>query len=283
MRLTPAALALAALLAAGCLGSSSSPVKVAAYWPLNDAQPERGTEFAFFVESTSAFKQDLAVRAADLPQGWGFEPESASLSIPGFKTTSLIVRFTPGPNASYGPRTIGVLVGDTRADVVVDVRDLQREPARAGVGAQVYYALWHDNGTLIESNDPVARDRPGLAWARLGNETPDYRPLKVYVGGQRGTPPPEPYNSTGCEGGDPPPCYHPVIPGFDARLRDAGRGQGMVGGETLAGRVPKEQAYTYAGNEKHPLYGENLNFLIRVLSVDVYNVRSCDLPVCPPT
>jgi len=115
---------------------------------------------------------------------------------------------------------------------------------------------------------------PALGEALLdGNDTSNDRPLKVYVGGQRGTPPPEPYNSTG---------YLPVIPGFDARLRDAGDGSGMVAGETLAVRVPKEQAYTIPGNEAHVLYGEDLNFLVRIVTVDVLAARTCDLPVCVP-
>jgi len=139
--------------------------------------------------------------------------------------------------------------------------------------------LWYDNGTIIETNEKTARDQPGLAFVP-SNDTPDFTPLKVYVGGQRGTAPPEPYNSTGCAGDEKPPCYHPVIPGFDARLRDAGDGQGMVAGETLAVRIPAAQAYTYKGNEAHPLYGANLNFLIRIVSVDEYNVKSCTLPVC---
>lgn len=267
---------------AGCAGPATSPVQVVSYLPLNDAQPGRATEFAFFVRSESVFKEEFPVRIVGLPGGWGFNPENATISIPGQTTTSLIVRITPGPNATLGPQSLGILVGETKADVVVNVRDLGKEPARAGVGAQVHYVLWYDNGTIIETNHAAVREQPGVRFADFGNTTPDYRPLKVYVGGARGTPPPEPYNSTGCDSAsDAPPCYHPVIPGFDARLRNVGTGQGMVADETLAVRVPKEQAYTYAGNEKHLLYGENLNFLIRIVSVDVLSVRSCPLPVCP--
>jgi hypothetical protein len=269
--------ALAAI--SGCLAARAASVEVHPYLPLNDAEPGRGTEFAFYVVSGSPFRQSLPVTAADLPAGWSFEPEAPTLDLAGGKSTSLVVRVTPDRNATYGPHAIGVLVGGARADVVVNVADLGAEPLRAGIGAQVAYVLWYDNGTLIESNDHAAHDQPGLAWVADGSP-PDDAPLKVYVGGQRGTPPPEPYNSTGC---DDPPCYHPVIPGFDARLRNAGDGSGMVAGETLAVRVPKEQAYTYPGNEQHPLYGENLNFLIRIVSVDVLHPKSCSLPVCAPT
>lgn len=275
-------LALTVALVAGCAAPATSPVKVVSFLPLNDAQPGRATEFAFYLESTSVFKEEFPVRIAGLPSGWGFAPENESVSLPGQKTSSLIVRITPGPNATFGPQAMSVLVGESKADIVVNVRELGKEPARAGVGVQVEYVLWYDNGTLIETNHAAVKEQPGVVFADFGNSTPDYRPLKVYVGGQRGTPPPEPYNSTGCDSAsDEPPCYHPVIPGFDARLRNAGSGQGMVAGETLAVRVPKEQAYTYAGNEQHLLYGENLNFLIRIVSIDIFPVRTCALPVCP--
>jgi len=279
------ALVLVALLAApallaGCFGPKSSPIDVSALLPLNDAQPGRATEFAFQLRSTSSFKQTLDVRAEGLPAGWTFTPEVASVEIQGQKTGSLIVRVTPAPDAAYGPHPIDVLVGDTRATVLVNVKDLGREPLRAGIGTQLYYVLFADNGTVWETNEPTVKDQPGVRFTRLDNSTPDYTPLMVYVGGKRGTPPPEPYNSTGCEKG---PCYHPVIEGFDARLRDAGDGKGMVAGDTLAVRVPKEKAYTYAGNEEHVLYGQNLNFLVRIVSVDDLSSK-CPLPVCvPPT
>jgi hypothetical protein len=269
-----------ALLAPGCLGPAESPVHVVPYVPLNDAAPGRGTEFAFFLESTSPFKETWPVRAADVPDGWTFESESPDVTIAGDASSSLIVRITPDANASFGPHTIGVLVGDTRANVIVNVAKLGDVPLRAGVGTQLLYVLWYANGTLIETNEKTVSDQKGLKWSRLGNESPDYTPLKVYVGGKRGTPPPEPYNSTGC---DKPPCYHPVIAGFDRRLQDAGDGSGMVQGETLAVRVPKELAYTIPGKEDHPLYGQDLTFLIRIVSVDVLTARTCSLPVCPPT
>ncbi|MFA5862682.1 MAG: hypothetical protein WDA16_13410 [Candidatus Thermoplasmatota archaeon] len=278
MRLPGLLLAIALLAIGGCFGPKTSPIAVHAYLPLSDAQPGRGTEFAFFLKSESPFKQDLSITASDLPKGWVFEPETTSLDIGGDKTTSLIVRITPHKNATYGPQTLGVMVGDTRSEITVNVRDLGREPLRSGIGTTLTYVLWYDNGTAIETNEHVAADQAGLVFAP-SNDARDYTPLKVYVGGTRGTPPPEPYNSTGCDG-SPPPCYHPVITGFDARLRDTGNGQGMVQGETLAVRIPKEQAYGYAGNDAHPLFNENLNFLIRIVSVDIYNAKSCALPVC---
>lgn len=269
------ALLLAAPALAGCLGASSSPVSVTALLPLNDAQPGRATEFAFHLQSLSQFRQDLGVGVEGLPEGWTFEPEVPAVDLAGRDGASLIVRVTPSADATYGPHALQVLVGDTRAEVIVNVKDLGTEPLRSGMGTQLYYVGWRDDGTLFGYNEPTVHTR-GVPHVPPGepeeNATVDFTPLKVYVGGKRGTSPPEPYNGTG---------YRPVIPGFDARLRDAGHGGGMVAGETLAVRIPMEQAYTYAGNEEHVLYGENLNFLIRIVSVDVLETRTCDLPVCP--
>lgn len=264
----------AVLLLAGCLGAPSSPVEVAPYVELNAAEPGRATEFAFFVRSTSAFKQVLPVTAADLPEDWTFEPEAPEVEVAGGAATSLIVRITPGANATDGPRRVGVKVGETRADVLVDVRALGEKALAPGMGAKVHYVLFLANGTLFATNLKAAADRSDVE--HLPQEGADWRPLKVYVGGERGKPPPEPYNSAGCDEDEEPPCYRPVIQGFDKRLR------GMVEGETLAVRVAKEDAYTVPGNETHPLYGLDLNFLVHVVSVDEFAVRACDLPVCPP-
>ncbi|HUR69335.1 MAG TPA: hypothetical protein VM370_08810 [Candidatus Thermoplasmatota archaeon] len=262
------------LLLAGCV-EKTSPVDVEPYYVINDAQPGRATEFAFFLRSTSPFKQTLDV-SFDGPDGWTFEAENDSVELRGKDTSSLVVRVTPDANATHEPREVTLHVGDTKSRVIVNVRDLGREPLRAGIGTQVYYVLWYANGTLASTNDPALRARATLGNAILddANDTSGDVPLKVYVGGERGTPPPEPYNSTG---------YHPVIEGFDARLQDAGDGSGMVAGETLAVRVPKDKAYTIAGNEDHVLYGEDLTFLVRVVTVDILVARSCDLPVCPVT
>ena len=260
------------LLLAGCI-ERSSPITVEPYYVIQDAQPSRTTEFALKLVSTSTFKQDLPV-AFDAPVGWNVTAETATVAIRGRDGGSLLVRVTPASDAAYAPQAIGVRVGDTRAEVMVNVRDLGREPIRAGIGAQVFYVLFATNGTLLSTNDPALRERPGIGNATLDdpNATESDVPLKVYVGGRRGEDPPEPYNSTG---------YRPVIAGFDARLRDAGDGRGMVAGDTLAVRVPKEQAYTLPGNEEHPLYGMDLSFLVRVVTVDELTPRPCDLPLCP--
>lgn len=245
--LVAALLALPAL-AAGCFGPNASPVDVASFLPLHDAQPGRATEFALVLRSTSGFRQTLDVRAEGLPAGWSFAPENASVDLLGGKASTLVVRITPAPDAAYGPHAVDVLVGDTRASVVVNVRDLGREPLRAGLGAQVTYVLFADNGTVLATNEPAVKDQPGMRFAAHDNATPDYTPLKVFVGGTRGEAPPEPYNSRGCAA---PPCYRAIEPALDARLRDAGDGRGMVAGDTLVVRM-----------------GQDRNALLRVVSVD---------------
>lgn len=259
------------ILLAGCV-ERSSPVTVTPMYVLNDAQPGRTTEFALQLRSLSTFKQELPVRLEG-PAGWNLTPEAPTVELRGRDGGSVIVRVTPAADAPHAPQTLAVFVGDTRAEVLVNVRELGREPLREGVGTQLYYVLFADNGTLLSTNDPALR-REAMGTALLdGNDTSGDVPLKVYVGGRRGEDPPEPYNSTG---------YRPVIAGFDARLRDAGDGRGMVAGDTLAVRIPKEQAYTVAGNEEHVLYGQDLSFLIRIVTVDTLVARQCDLPVCPP-
>lgn len=267
----------AGVVLAGCFGAPASPVRVAPYVELNDAQPGRATEFALFLQSTSAFKETFPVASVER-DGWTVTPEVGEVTLPGGGATSLIVRVTPDANVTHGVHDVTVKVGETAARLIVNVGALGNATLAAGMGAEVYYVLWLDNGTVFATNLKAAADRADVA--RMPQDAPPgedaWRPLKVYVGGTRGEAPPEPYNSEGCDAGEEPPCWHPVIPGFDARLR------GMVAGETLAVRVPKEQGYTVPGNESHPLYGENLNFLARVVRVQQYAVRACDLPVCPP-
>lgn len=272
-RVRLAFLALALLLLSGCV-ERSSPVEVSPFYVLNDVQPGRVSEFALQLRSLSTFRQELPVRVEG-PAGWNLTAETGTAQLRGHDTGSLVVRITPAADAPHAPQTVSVFVGDTRADVLVNVRDLGRMPLREGIGAQLYYVLFAPNGTLLSTNDPAIRAREALGAALLdANDTSGDVPLKVYVGGRRGEDPPEPYNSTG---------YRPVITGFDARLRDAGDGRGMVAGDTLAVRIPKEQAYTVPGNEDHALYGQDLSFLIRVVTVDELVARTCGLPVCPDT
>ena len=250
----------------------TSPVEITPYYVLNDAQPGRVSEFAVHLRSLSTFRQELPVRLEG-PEGWNLTAEAETVELRGHDTGSLVVRVVPSADARYAPQGVAVFVGDTRTDLLVNVRDLGREPLREGIGAQLNYVLFASNGTLLSTNDPALRAREGLGNATLdGEDTSGDVPLKVYVGGRRGEDPPEPYNSTG---------YRPVIPGFDARLRDAGDGRGMVAADTLAVRIPKEQAYTVAGNEDHVLYGQDLAFLIRVITVDELVARTCGLPACP--
>ncbi|MHB8604072.1 MAG: FKBP-type peptidyl-prolyl cis-trans isomerase [Thermoplasmatota archaeon] len=269
-----ALLALAAPLA-GCLGNSAA-ARVVAYDATNRAEPGRATEFALFVKSENAFRSAFNVGVEGLPSDWRFESENESLTLDGGEATSLIVRVTPANTSAYGPVPLTVHVGDGSASVLVDVKPLGTEPARPGVGVQVRTAGWWDNGTLFYWNMRELTNASGIAAHDLDdpNAPGEMEALKVYVGGQRGTHPPEPYNSSG---------YVPVIKGFDARL------DGMLAGETRAVRIPKELAYTYPGNEKNALYGANLNFIIEVVSVDILPpskqptcVATPEGPLCPP-
>lgn len=262
----------------GCAGLGATSEKAIAYLPVNDAQPGRGTEFAFFVSGEPG--ASLPVRVDGLPPGWSFQPDFPTIKIPGDAgSTTLLARITPALDAPHAPQALTVLVGNARAPITVNVRPLGDQPARAGIGVVLRYVLFLDNGSLVESDDPAAFER-GIPNATIAGSEHSTDPLNVYVGGQRGTRPPEPYNSTNCQQGDSGPCYHPVIVGFNERIENAGDGAGMLAGETLAVRVPKEKAYHTPGNEASPVYDLNLNFLIRIERVDVLAAKSCALPVC---
>lgn len=278
-----AALALALALAfagLGCLAATDSSVKLAPFTGIVRAEPGRATEIAAFLNNTGAFRADLDLAVEGLPEGWTFTAwPNGSLVVDGRETAFAIWSLAPPAGAPHGPQPLTLVAGSARADVVVDVRDLGRTHARAGVGVQVRTVGFYENGTVFYSNMKEVRDDPAIAWHVLSEDAKSdaaMEPLKVYVGGKRRTPPPEPYNSTG---------YSPVIEGFDERLR-TGNG-GMRAGETLAVRIPSGKAYTLPGNEDHVLYGFNLSFVIEVVSVDNLPARSgvvCvpSTPVCVP-
>lgn len=269
------ALALAfAFVGAGCLGATDSSVRLEPYAAIVRAEPGRPTEVAAFVNNTGAFRVDLDLAVRGLPEGWTFTVwPNGSLVVDGRASAFAIWSLEPPAGARHGPVALTLVAGDGTADVVVDVRDLGREHARAGVGVAVRTAGFYQNGTVFYSNMKEVRDNAGIPWHQLGPDAKSdaaMEPLKVYVGGKRRTPPPEPYNSTG---------YSPVIEGFDERLR-TGNG-GMRAGETLVVRIPREKAYTLPGNEAHVLYGFDLAFVIEVVSVD--ELPSDDGRVCVPS
>ena len=125
------------------------------------------------------------------------------------------------------------------------------------------------NGTIFYTNWKAVVDGGAAPDVDLSPDEPaDYEPLKVYVGGERGKRPPEPYNRSG---------YVNVIPGFDAAL------PGLKAGHVRAVRIAPEDAYTRAGNEKHRLFGDPLAFIIRAASVDVLPPdATLPLPIRPP-
>lgn len=269
-----------AVAVSGCVGASDSATRVTPFTALVTAEPGRPVEVALLVENRSPFREALDVRADGLPVNWSFASEfNGSLVVNGQSSSTVVVSLTPAEGTSFGPRSVRLRVGDGAADVVVHVADLGREHARAGVGAQVLTVGFWDNGTVFYTNMKEVRDNARLHWVTLDEDARDDEnmvPIKMFVGGKRGEPVPEPYNSTG---------YVNLIEGFDERVR-TGNG-GMRGGETLVARIPPEKAYTRPGNEEHRLYGEALNFVIRVVSVDVLQdnrVLPCPpgTPVCPP-
>lgn len=229
---------------AGCFGEKSSPVRVAAFSPINDAQPGRWTDYAFRLESTNSFKQTLAVRAQP-PEGWEWEADPREVTMAGKSTASVVVRMRPDANATYEPTDVDVFVGDTRSRVIVDVHDLGETPLAAGMGARIYLSLWWENGTLASTNDPALRNRTGIGPAVLEGENASYAPRKVYVGHASNDPIPDAFLAAG---------YEAAPPGIAERLLDAGDGAGMRAGETLHVELADAGAPAHA--------------LVRVLSVD---------------
>lgn len=226
-RLVLVAALLAGAALAGCTGARTSPVDVTPVLPLNDAQPGRPTDFALTLHSTSSFRASYQLRAEGMPEGWTFQALPASLDLPGGKSNVTLVRVTPGLDAAYGPHSFDVLVGDTRASVTVNVRDLGRLPLAEGMRANLTYVVLAANGTVLAANEPVVKDQPGLRFLRGSDETPDYTPVTVRLGNA----------SAG----------RALLPDVEARVR------GMLAGETAAVRTT--------------LNGEDVVVLVRVVDV----------------
>jgi hypothetical protein len=146
----------------------------------------------------------------------------------------------------------------------LDFADMgEGERARPGVGALVYTAGFWTNGTLFYTNmDRVNNDSafPHAGWYEYEGGAP----LSVYL-----------YNSTRSE---LPPRYKQAgyvttIKGFNAGLR------GLMVGSSDSVYVKPHDAYTSAGNETHPLYGDTLVFYIEVADVVAINCPYPE-PVC---
>lgn len=257
-------------LLAGCLGAGDPQIRVVAFVGNADAGPGRTAGFFLLARNTGDFREDAPVSFENVPEGWDVRAEAGSLVLDGARAGTLLVNATPGANAKHGLFRFTVRIGDGGADLFVRVANADASEARAGAGARVRTVGFWDNGTVFYHNWEEVRDNAGVPKGELGGPATSFDPLKVYVGGRRGEPPPEPYNRSG---------YRPVIQGFDMALR------GLRAGELTAARIPPDLAYTQPRNEDHPLYGDALNFLIRVESIDVLEPDAGE-PVsgvpCPP-
>ena len=169
---------------AGCFGPKSSPVDVLLANPLLVAQPGRGGDLVIVASSTLAFKQTLDVHADGLPKDWSLEPEKTSLDIPGQKRVDFIVHVAPGNNSTYGLHAFDLMIGDSRATVHVDIRDL----AAANATPLGYHSVFAANASVLATNDPGLRDNADMKLAfPSGNATfaPDALPAEPKLAGAR--------------------------------------------------------------------------------------------------
>jgi len=153
------------------------------------------------------------------------------------------------------------------------------EQAQAGQGAHVLTAGFWENGTLFFTN-MVTVDQaplPRAGWYEWGGA----EPLPVYVYDQDSSERPALWNPTGgtpLQGIAPLPAYSTTIPGFNEALK------GLSTTTTRVVHVAPEDAYTRPGYEDHPLYGDAVVFLIKLVEVSDApcpdtGLGLCDLPV----
>lgn len=141
--------------------------------------------------------------------------------------------------------------------------------AHAGQGVHVYTAGFWENGTLFYTNiKSVDHDD----WPRAGwYEWEGADPLPVYVYDQDRSEQPaawkDPVAGTPLAGEVQGLGYFTTIPGFNEALK------GLSTNTVRVARLAPEEAYTRAGAEEHPLYGDAIVFYIKVVDV-------VDLP-CP--
>ncbi|MBI4393513.1 MAG: FKBP-type peptidyl-prolyl cis-trans isomerase [Euryarchaeota archaeon] len=246
----------------GCLSAPPhATADVALFGDRHVAFPGGSTGFVLYVNNTFDKTQTFSVGGVGPSWRPSFEPERVTVGPGG--GAAILMTLRPRSDAALARHDLTLVLTSaeghrTEVSVAVDLVQHAGSPAEEGKGARVYTAGFYDNGTLFYTNDRAIDENDALVKGYLGDER-NFTELKVYVGGQRGTTPPEPYGSAG---------YVPVIKGFNDRLI------GMRPGETAVVHIPPSRAYTYAGNEDHPLFGHALNFAIRVSGVD-------DLP--PPS
>ncbi|MHB1262714.1 MAG: FKBP-type peptidyl-prolyl cis-trans isomerase [Thermoplasmatota archaeon] len=202
-------------------------------------------------------------KAAMATAGWSVEVER--LSAPEADNFS-VLRVSPGAGqgrldlaysytACDGPQT-----GTISWDLTTPREGRSAEP---GQGVHVFTAGFLENGTLFYTNiKAIDHDD----WPRTANYTWEGGdPLPVYVYEEdRGEQPAywdDPQAGTPVEGTVPGLGYYATIPGFNEALK------GLSTNTVRVVRLAPEDAYTRAGAEDHPLYGEALVFYIKVIDV----------------
>ena len=220
---------------AGCFGERTSPVEVTPYLPLLDGAPGRTTQFALFLLSTDSFKQTLGVGIEGLPQGWRFAAHPSSVTIPGRGTLPLVVDVTPAGDARHGPHTLRVKVGDTGADIILNVEEQRARPVTRGGGVALEFVAWAANGTLLATNAarlvnqtdiPNATQAPPTALPRAANGT---QPLLGYLGDAATMP--DGFAEQG---------YVALPEAWVDALLQAGGGEGAREGDAVAAALPAE-------------------------------------------
>jgi hypothetical protein len=219
----------------------------------------------------------MTVMAMEGDPSFGVMPDVGNATIewlPSNGTQRLAILSQPPPAAAV------------KLTVTVDGEDCRRFPAPAwypaparegqlaevGKGVLVHTAGFLEDGTLFYTNlDWVNRTTHGdTPWPRVDwyqFTSPD--PLPVYVYGKdRSEIPPHwsagqqvPSDLPVATAAMLPGRYFTTIPGFNEALK------GLSTATVHVVRIAPEDAYTRAGYEEHPLYGEALVFLIQLEAI----------------
>lgn len=178
------ALTLGATLLAGCLGEATSPVRVEAYVELVDASANRTVQAAFYMLSTDSFRQTLPIGIDGLPPGWTFEPAIPEVVLDGKAGGSLVVNVTPGPDAQLRSHTLRLKVGETRADLIVNVEERADEVATPNASVDLEYVAFATNGSVLSTNRAALRNStfiPNATRALPGIEANATSPLRAHL------------------------------------------------------------------------------------------------------
>jgi hypothetical protein len=196
------------------------------------------------------------------PAGWSVEVER--ISDPSLDNFSLL-RVAPGAgkgrlDVAYDHTECGGQRGTISWTLAAPEKGRAAEP---GEGVHVHTAGFLEDGTLFYTNIKAIDhdDWPRTDWYAW--EGGDPLPVYVYEGDRSEQPAhwKDPQSGTPVEGTVPGLGYYTTIPGFNAALNDLSTNTVRVA------RLAPEEAYTRAGNEEHPLYGQALVFYIKVDAV----------------